>query len=186
MHIEAMTLRTHSLVLLAALIALFPLTANAAPTDEMFEKLLSAESDEDASRFEADIWASWFDSDSGTVTVLMDRALVAFQAEDFETTRELLDRVILIAPNYPEAWNRRAALFVKNEDYEQAIRDLNEVIKIEPRHFGAWTVLGQVLESLGSRKEALDAYREALKIHPRMEVARRAVGRLGTTQSRSL
>ena len=174
-----------SLVLLVIAGLMLP-SADAAPTDEMFDRLLSAESDEDAAKVEADIWASWFDSDSGTVTVLMDRALIAFQAEDFDTTRELLDRVILIAPDYPEAWNRRAALFVKDEEFEQAIRDLNEVIKIEPRHFGAWTVLGQVLEALGSRKEALEAYEEALKIHPRMEVALRAKGRLSGSRGRSL
>lgn len=160
--------------------------ATTEPTDEMFDRLMTAESDEAAERIEADIWASWFDTDSGTVTVLMDRALTAFQARDYDTTRELLDRVILIAPDYPEAWNRRAALFRQEENYEQAVRDLNEVIRIEPRHFGAWTVLGQILESLGSRREALEAYEEALAIHPRMQVARQGQARLSRSRGRSL
>lgn len=177
-----------TVLILSLGVLLFPggPSAHAEPTDEMFERLLSSETDEDAAKVEADIWASWFEPDSGTVTVLMSRALLAAQAEDLETAREILDRVILIAPDYPEAWNRRAALFVQGENYEQAVRDLNEVIRIEPRHFGAWTVMGQILESLGSREEAIEAYDEALKIHPRMAVALQARQRLSVANGRSL
>jgi tetratricopeptide (TPR) repeat protein len=86
--------------------------------------------------------------------------------------------VILLRPNYAEAWHRRAGLFLADENYPEAFRDLNAVLEREPRHFGAWFGMGLMLESLGGEKEALVSYREALKIYPLMPDARDAAARL--------
>ena len=124
-------------LLLAALIWLAP-AAHAAPTEEMFAKLKAATEEAEAADVAADIWATWMESGSATVDLLMQRTLEALGAEDTGTAHELLDRVILLKPDYPEAYHRRAGLFLMEENYPEAFRDLNEALKLEPRHFGAW------------------------------------------------
>ncbi|MBA4339907.1 tetratricopeptide repeat protein [Hyphomonas sp.] len=164
-------------LLLAALIWLAP-AAHAAPTEEMFAKLKAATEEAEAADVAADIWATWMESGSATVDLLMQRTLEALEAEDTGTAHELLDRVILLKPDYPEAYHRRAGLFLMEENYPEAFRDLNEALKLEPRHFGAWLGMGVILESLGGEKEALSSYREALAIYPLMPQARFAADRL--------
>ncbi len=163
---------------LAALVIVLAPTAHAAPTEEMFAKLKAATEEAEAADVAADIWATWMESGSPTVDLLMQRALEAVQSEDTDTAHELLDRVILLKPDYPEAWHRRAGLFLADENYPEAFRDLNEALKLEPRHFGAWLGMGVMLETLGGAKEALSSYREALAIYPLMPQARFAADRL--------
>lgn len=148
------------------------------PSDEMFEKLKSAETEQAAAQAEADIVASWNDSGSGTVDLLMERAGIAEQAGDEGLARSLYDRIVIIAPDYSEGWYRRAALFLRQENYSEALRDMNETLAVEPRHFPAWTGVAFVLEQLGSRKEALEAYEMALAIHPHLVPAKRGQARL--------
>lgn len=160
--------------------AAFLLLAGAAhgPSEEMFDRLEQAPTDEEAESVALDIWAAWLESGSPTVDILMERAVQAQAYGDVKHARELYDRVIRIQPDYAEGWHRRAGLFLMREQYDEALRDLNETLRCEPRHFGAWYTLGAMLESLGSQEEALAAYREALEIYPRMDAARQGVARL--------
>ncbi|MEM6899384.1 MAG: tetratricopeptide repeat protein [Pseudomonadota bacterium] len=148
------------------------------PSDEMFDNLKDAESEQQAAQAEADIVASWNDSGSGTVDLLMERAGIAEQAGDEGLARSLYDRIVIIAPDYSEGWYRRAALFLRQENYSEALRDMNETLAVEPRHFPAWTGVAYILEELGSRKEALEAYETALEIHPYLVPAKRGQARL--------
>ncbi|MEL6387106.1 MAG: tetratricopeptide repeat protein [Pseudomonadota bacterium] len=150
----------------------------AGPSDEMFDKLRNAPTPEEAESVASDIWASWLESGSPTVDLLMERAVAAETAGDRPHARALYDRVILIKADYAEPWYRRAALFYADDQLDEALRDLNETLSLEPRHFGAWFALATLLERLGSEEEARDAYREALALHPHWEPARRAAGRL--------
>lgn len=59
--------------------------AHAEPSDEMFEKLRTAPSDSEANDVAMDIWASWMESGSPTVDVIMERGVDAQTAGDFET-----------------------------------------------------------------------------------------------------
>lgn len=152
--------------------------AHAEPSDEMFEKLRNAPSDSEANDAAMDIWASWMESGSPTIDVIMERGVEAQMTGDYETARALYDRAILIDPDYAEAWNRRASLFLMDENYPEALRDLNEALRLEPRHFGAWAGLGMMFESMNAPQQALEAYREAIVIYPRMQQALTAEKRL--------
>lgn len=163
-------------LLLAALI--FAAQAVAGPSDEMFETLHNAPSESEANDVAQDIWASWMDSGSPTVDMIMQRAVDAQMIGDYETARAFYDRAILIAPDYAEAWSRRAGLFLNDENFPEALRDLNEALRLEPRHFGAWAGLGIMMEAMGAEKEALEAYRQALSIYPFMTEAMQAEKRL--------
>lgn len=159
------------------LLVLAPL-AQAFPSDEMFEKLKSAEGEAEAADVADDIWASWLESGSPSADLVMARAAEALAYGETELARDLLDRVILLRPDFAEAWHRRAGIFLSEENYTEALRDLNQALEAEPRHFGAWLGLGYILEQLGGQAEALDSYREALKIYPLMPQAKSAEARL--------
>lgn len=148
------------------------------PSDEMFAKLQDAPSESEASDAAMDIWASWMESGSATVDIMIERGVAAQASGDLEEARTYYDRAILIEPEYAEAWNRRATLFLAEENWSEALRDLNETLRLEPRHFGAWSGLGRIFESIGAEKQALEAYREALAIYPLMPAAARAEARL--------
>ncbi len=148
------------------------------PSDEMFEELKNAPSEEEATSTALDIWAAWMESGSDAADLVMERAVNAQAMGETELARSLYDRVITIQPEYAEAWNRRATLFLADGNYPEALRDVNEALRLEPRHFGAWAGLGAVLESLEAHDEALEAYREALKIYPEFPTAKRGIARM--------
>ena len=165
-------------VLLALALSLASLPALAEPSDEMFERLLKAPSEAEANDIAQDIWASWLESGSATVDMIMSRGADAQVAGDYETARTFYDRAIMIKPDNPQAWFRRAGIFLAEENFPEALRDLNETLKLEPRHFGAWSGLGSMFETMGANDQALEAWREALAIYPYMRDGLQAEKRL--------
>lgn len=161
-----------------AFLALVSGGAHGLPSDTMFERLKSAEGEAEAADVADDIWATWLESGSPSADLVMNRAVTVIGAGDLELGRDLLDRVILLQPDFAEAWHRRAGLFLADENYAEALHDLNQALQIEPRHFGAWLGMGYILEQLGGEAEALESYREALKIYPLMPQAKAAEARL--------
>lgn len=148
------------------------------PPDSLFEDLKSAPDLETAQPLEEDIWTSWLEGDSAVIEVIMKRALEAQSLGNLDLARDLYDRAIQIDPEYAEAYNRRATLFMSEDKLDEAILDLNEAIRLEPRHFGAWLGLAVIFEGLGAEKEALRAYENVLEIHPQSPQAKSAVTRL--------
>jgi len=162
----------------ALLTFIFASAVQSGPSDELFEKLKNAEGQREIAMAEADIMNAWMDSGSPTVDLLMSRADDAIAAGDTEHARALYDRCVLIKPDYAEAWNRRAALFLADDKFDEALRDINEALTLEPRHFGAWTGLGFIMQQLGADKEALEAFEEALKFHPNLQAAKQSAAKL--------
>lgn len=150
----------------------------AAPSDELFDKLKAATNEAEAAMPEADVLAALLESDSGTTDLLMERASIAAGANDFQLARELLDRVVILSPDFTEGWFQRSALFLRDENYGEALRDLEEVLKLQPRHFPAWYRLGTLLRTLGSTEEAKFAFEKAVEVHPNLQPAKRALARL--------
>lgn len=152
--------------------------ASALPSDDQFDTLKSAPSAAHAESVESDILAAFKESGSATADLLLERALLAERAQQFELARELMDRVLLIQPQFSEAWFRRGVLFLSEGQIDQAIQDFNEALTIEPRDFRAWAALGGVFASIEENKHALEAYREALQHHPNYAPALSEVKRL--------
>ncbi len=159
------------------------LPASALPSDELFEKLKEATSEQDAALPEADVLAALLESESGATDLLMERANIAAQNGDLELARELYDRIVIISPEFTEGWFQRSALFLQDENYSEALRDLGEVLAIEDRHFPAWFRTANILEALGSTKEALAAYNKVLELHPHFVPAKRGAARLSPSSS---
>lgn len=152
------------------------------PSDSMFEDLLAAPTEEEANDTALDIWAAWMESGSDAADLVMERAVHAQAMGDLDLAQALYDRVLVIQPDFAEAWNRRASLFLARQNYSEALRDVNEALRLEPRHFGAWGGLGAVMESLGSKDEALAAYEKALEIYPLYPSAKKGIARIQREQ----
>lgn len=152
------------------------------PSDQMFDDLLAAPTEEEANDTALDIWAAWMESGSDAADLVMERAVSAQAMGDLDQAQALYDRVLIIQPDFAEAWNRRATIFLARQNYPEALRDVNEALRLEPRHFGAWGGLGAVMESLGSKDEALAAYKIALEIYPLYTSAKKGVARIQREQ----
>jgi len=137
--------------------------------DFLFEALKAAPDDESAKVVENRIWALWFASGSDTADLLMSRVKTATDDKELDLAIELLDKIIVVKPDYVEAWNRRATLYFMKKDYGRSIADIAQALSREPRHFGALTGLGTILQELGDDRHALEIYRRALAVYPRLQ-----------------
>jgi tetratricopeptide (TPR) repeat protein len=113
-----------------------------------------------------------------TVNLLIDRAAEAANKNDPELALKLLDAAVDLAPDYPEAWNRRAFVHYMKGDTTRALGDLRRTLALEPNHFRALEGLAKILEETGQKKGALKALEELVKINPNTNGAKTAIENL--------
>ncbi len=169
------------LLILLAIIAIAPPLSAWADTDDLnalFDHLRAAPDAQAAEPVAASIKRMWMRSGSETADLLMERADTALEHEDFPLAIELLDRLIVLDPDWAEAWNHRATVFYVMEDYRRAMADIAETLKREPRHYGAITGMGLIFLHQGDDKNAYGAFERVLTIYPQLETAKKAVEQL--------
>ena len=137
--------------------------------DELFEDLAKTSDPRRVSQIETRILDAWRETDSDSIDLLMNRAIIAQGEGDYDTALIHYDDVVDLAPDYAEGWNRRATLLFVMERYDESIRDIERTVSLEPRHFGAWSGLGKILLELDDEKNALEAYRKALDVNPHLD-----------------
>jgi tetratricopeptide (TPR) repeat protein len=137
--------------------------------DTLFDALKIAPDESSAKAIEDRIWALWMVSGSDTCNILMSRAKMAADGQDYGLAIKLLDAVVELRPDYVEGWNRRATVYYLQKDYGHSLADIRQVLAREPRHFGALSGLGAIMQEIGDDKHALEAYRRALAIDPHLE-----------------
>jgi tetratricopeptide (TPR) repeat protein len=142
--------------------------------DELFARLKAAPDADAAKPISQSIELLWLRSGSDTVDLLMTRALESAKGDN-DTAITLLDSVVGLAPDYAEAFNRRATIYFIKKDYERSMLDIREVLNHEPRHFNAWSGLGRILQDVGYKKRALAAYRKAIELNPHLDGLKRQI-----------
>ncbi len=78
----------------------------------------------------------------------------------------MLDELVARAPNWAEAWNKRATALYLAGEHDRSLADIERVLDLEPRHFGALAGMGLIHIARGQYREALAAYRRALTVNP--------------------
>lgn len=146
--------------------------------DELFTELKREADADKAAMIAARIEREWRRSGSATVDLLMLWAGQAMGRSNNAAALDFLDQALVLAPDYAEAWNRRATLNFSMENYGKSIADIEQTLLLEPRHFGALMGLGMILEQIDRKEEALEAYMRALEVYPTLKSAQDAVGRL--------
>ncbi|HJU32803.1 MAG TPA: tetratricopeptide repeat protein [Hyphomicrobiaceae bacterium] len=133
---------------------------------ELYALLATANDEESAKAIADAVERVWLHSGSPTVDVLMERANKALTEKKSDLALKLLDRVVELAPDFAEAWNRRAYVYFTRNDVERALGDLRRTLALDPHHYKALDGLGQILREIGQKKAALKAFKELLDVHP--------------------
>lgn len=146
--------------------------------DTLFAELRRIGDADEAKRTARKIQRRWQDSGSATIDLLMRRATEAMGHKQNDAVLDLLDQVLVLEPDYAEAWNRRATAHFASGDYGKSISDIEQTLAREPRHWGALMGLALILERTDQDKKALEVYGDVLEVYPALKSAQDAVGRL--------
>ena len=167
--------------LLAAALSM-PSTSASDQTDprlgELFVELAGERDPERILTTETAIWRIWLDGGEPSLNEGMARGILAMNTNRFDDAVERFTELIAAAPNFAEAWNKRATVYYLMERYEDSVRDIERTLALEPRHFGAISGMGLIFLQLGDEVGALDAFEKVLEIHPHARGARFHVERL--------
>jgi Flp pilus assembly protein TadD len=125
-----------------------------------------------AARAEAELWAMWSRSVDAQVNTLMRDGVEAMQARRFGDAETTFTRIIERAPDFAEAWNKRATVRYLAEDFTGSIADCEETLARNPSHFGALSGQGLCHLARGEPREAAALFRRALVVHPHLEAVR--------------
>jgi tetratricopeptide (TPR) repeat protein len=139
--------------------------------DALFEKLRIAEVFSIAHATEQQIWIIWHEApEIPEVAETMEVGLQAMRESRYEDALHAFDRAVQLAPDFAEAWNKRATIHFLMGDYAASVADVRKTLDLEPRHFGALSGLGLINLKLDRKADALAAFEAALEIHPYLPV----------------
>ena len=155
----------------AILVAGHPLLAcadqNDPRLDQLFANLQSPLSTAAVDDIEAKIWAYWTSfPDDKSVENTMVKATHLMQSGRLQSAERIFSRIIDRAPDFSEAWNKRATVRFMIGNHDGSANDIAKVLQLEPRHFGALSGLGMIHMRAGNWKSALKSYEAAFAIHP--------------------
>ena len=182
--LKPLTMRIIAVLILLAYSLASPADQNDPALDGLFERLAITTSDEEASNITHEIWQRWTANDDPEVSQLMQIGIRALNYSTYRKALQSFDRVIEIAPEFAEGWNKRATLYYHIKEYRRSIDDIKKTLRLEPRHFGAWSGLGLVSIAQENYSGALAAFKKALSINPHIPNIRRYVQKLEDWQQR--
>ena len=130
-----------------------PITREAA-LDLLFTRLAASRQPAEAAVLRDEIWAVWLHSGSPSIDLLMDRAVDALESGQLHHCLELLNRMVVLAPDFAEAWNKRATVLYYLGEPERSLADIARTLELEPRHFGALSGMAMIFDDQGERAKA--------------------------------
>lgn len=146
--------------------------------DDLFRRLKDAKNPAEAKSLATQIERRLARSGSDTVDLLAARANEVFAEGEAAIGIEIMDRAIVLRPDWAEGYHRRALMFFAMDDMTRALADLDLTLQREPRHFGALTGLGLIFQRLGDDKRAFAAYAKAYEINPSLESVKTILDRM--------
>ena len=145
---------------------------------DLFRALVTQRPARERAEAEDLIWALWTAHPDDGLSRRMNKAIGAMARRDLSGARAMLDALVLDAPRWAEAWNKRATLHFLEERDLDSVRDIERTLALEPRHFGAMSGLGQICLRCGDEVSALIAFQAALRVNPNLESVREGVAAL--------
>lgn len=114
------------------------------------------------------IWEIWGRSGNDLHDRMYQRGVEMMKAGLYGGAIRSFTALIQLAPDFTEAWNKRATVyFIVGED-DQSIADCEEVLEREPNHFGALSGYGQLMLRKRDYQRALGYFEQALTVNPNM------------------
>ncbi|TAK82780.1 MAG: hypothetical protein EPO20_20485 [Betaproteobacteria bacterium] len=142
--------------------------------DELFRRLARC-SGAEAGATEDLIWNVWMDHPHSAAARALDRATGDIAAQRYDIAETRLTLLLRQAPDFAEAWHKRAALYYLLGRDEECLRDIARTLELEPRHFAAMLHFAEILLTGGASDEARFAFHAALTVHPHLRRAREAL-----------
>ena len=150
--------------------------------NNLFKQLKNSEATK-AIEIENQIWKIWSihpssDRRGYRLTELLAQGSFLMANKELNKAYEIFSQIILVDPNWSEAWNKRATVLYLLGRYQQSQKDIDEVLKLEKRHFGALSGQGLVQTELKNYERAINSYKEVQKIYPSMQAPKVMIPRL--------
>lgn len=143
--------------------------------DDLFADLPKMSGSPQGRAIEAEILRRFNQSGSATADLLLSWAIRAMAEKNNARALDILDQIIVLKPEFAEAWNKRATVYYMMDDYGSSLSDIRQTLAREPRHFGALAGLGMILQALGKKDDAILAFRRALDINPQLDQVRKSL-----------
>ena len=114
--------------------------------DKLFFDLKRERNEKAAERIANFIREEWSKSGSATIDLLMQWSGKAMQEKKYDAALDFLDQVTMLAPDFPEGWNRRATVHYMMDSYAKSMADIEHTLRLEPRHFGALSGMAEIFK----------------------------------------
>jgi Flp pilus assembly protein TadD len=139
---------------------------SAAVLDTLFAKLQTATDPSAIQSLEAAIWEQWTMVPDPAQRQLMMQGIAEMDQQELQSAVTTFTKLIDLAPQLPEAWNKRATVHWLLGNFAASLADICETIKREPRHFGAYSGLGMIRAQMNEPARAVVAFQLAKKYNP--------------------
>jgi tetratricopeptide (TPR) repeat protein len=154
--------------------------------NELFLELKNILNPSKASTLEKKIWDIWLKNPRPELSYKLKEGTQAMQTQDFEKALEYFSELTLEAPEFAEAWNKRATVLFMMGRSKESLIDVERTLKLEPRHFGALSGKGLILMQFQDWSGAIKAFQDGLKIHPFMKASKKHLEYVIKKQKESL
>ena len=121
------------------------------------------------------IWKVWGRSGNATHDRLFRVGVEEMQSGELSRALGSFTTLIQVAPDFAEAWNKRATLYFMLGENDLSIADCDEVLSREPNHFGALSGYGLLMLRQGNYRRALEYFEQALTANPNMPGVQRNI-----------
>jgi tetratricopeptide (TPR) repeat protein len=136
--------------------------------DELFRRLAHCALAE-ARATEDRIWDVWMHHPHRDAARELDLATGDIAARRYDIAETRLTLLLRRAPDFAEAWHKRAALYYLLGRDGECLRDIARTLELEPRHFGAMLHFAEIRRS-AEAAEAAFAVMTARAIHPHLTI----------------
>ncbi len=146
--------------------------------DRLFAVLQTTDTQQEVALTVNMIWQIWYRTDDLVANELMAEGNQAVAIGRLPQALETFDELVEVAPDFAEAWNRRATVNYLLGHFAASIADCERVLALEPRHFGALWGLAEMRRLRGEDELALKAFERALEVNPHQDSSRAAADAL--------
>jgi len=129
----------------------------------------AADSSSQRALVEAALWKCWGQSENAEIEALYADGKQLMQQERLPDALATFGKLVDMAPEFAEAWSKRAMVLHTLGRHEEAIQDCKQALALKPRHFGCLALQGVCHMALGDKAEALSCLHSALAVHPNMQ-----------------
>ncbi|MEZ5931386.1 MAG: tetratricopeptide repeat protein [Alphaproteobacteria bacterium] len=150
--------------------------------DALFERLKETDDPADAAGLQQRIWQIWIESDDAASSQLMRRGMTAMASGEHETALDAFDALVAQAPDFAEAWNKRATVYYLLGRLDESVSDIQQTLKLEPRHFGALSGLALIYDAIDNPDAAIRSLEAALAINPHLQGSQERIRQLREKQ----